>query len=579
MKIESNMLFRVHPGETPSSWMMRGVIQFLTGSSDTARALRDRFVFKIVPMLNPDGVIIGNTRCNLAGRDLNRQYKNVVKEAFPPVYQTKMMVKKMMEEGSIGMYCDFHAHSRKFNIFMYGCENRRHSDKYLKEQIFPLMLHKNASDKFSFESSKFTIQRSKESTGRVVFWNMGIMNSFTLEASYGGSNLGSRAYTHFTTGDYQALGKYYCETLHDFYAPDPPLEQLRGLILQRLIKEESSAVDPVNIALSDYSSLSSSGASDNEEEAGAEVETGDSVNIARKSLIKRRRKKQRQRNNFYSTNYSEFLTPDNYTVEAQENVVKKTVSDGVVVDSPRDRKTMERQSTVSSGFESTPSGGMGDQLLDLADELKNVNIDSGESTSTDDVNDDLDYLNLVYEEPTLSDLEPDGFIDEAGSQCLEYNSEEFTALSCEKVHSEILESVNRIRSSILNSRKNFLQNPPPSVEGNGIQTSGESTPAKFKAKTKSKKTTATSSNLPDGGSSTAASAKPNKKKKKAQKSAGKGPTNSAGKKKETTEREHTPFKARTFYKKAGNITKLEVFLNQDVKKKKKKKSESKELTS
>ena len=30
-------------------------------------------------MLNPDGVIIGNTRCNLAGRDLNRQYKNVIK--------------------------------------------------------------------------------------------------------------------------------------------------------------------------------------------------------------------------------------------------------------------------------------------------------------------------------------------------------------------------------------------------------------------------------------------------------------------------------------------------------------------
>ena len=93
--------------------MMRGVIQYLTGNSDTARALRDRFVFKIVPMLNPDGVIIGNTRCNLAARDLNRQYKNVIKEAFPPVYQTKMMIKKLMEESSIGMYCDFHAHSRK----------------------------------------------------------------------------------------------------------------------------------------------------------------------------------------------------------------------------------------------------------------------------------------------------------------------------------------------------------------------------------------------------------------------------------------------------------------------------------
>ena len=36
-------------------------------------------------------------------------------------------------------------------------------------QLFSLMLHKNASDKFSFESCKFTIQRSKESTGRFVY--------------------------------------------------------------------------------------------------------------------------------------------------------------------------------------------------------------------------------------------------------------------------------------------------------------------------------------------------------------------------------------------------------------------------
>ena len=32
-----------------------------------AKILRDNFVFKIVPMLNPDGVINGNYRCSLAG--------------------------------------------------------------------------------------------------------------------------------------------------------------------------------------------------------------------------------------------------------------------------------------------------------------------------------------------------------------------------------------------------------------------------------------------------------------------------------------------------------------------------------
>lgn len=54
---------RVHPGETPASWMMRGMLDFITGESVEARLLRSLFVFKIVPMLNPDGVAFGNNRC------------------------------------------------------------------------------------------------------------------------------------------------------------------------------------------------------------------------------------------------------------------------------------------------------------------------------------------------------------------------------------------------------------------------------------------------------------------------------------------------------------------------------------
>ena len=63
---------RVHPGETGASYMMKGVIDYLVGPSIGARILRDNFVFKIVPMVNPDGVILGNTRCSLVGQDLNR---------------------------------------------------------------------------------------------------------------------------------------------------------------------------------------------------------------------------------------------------------------------------------------------------------------------------------------------------------------------------------------------------------------------------------------------------------------------------------------------------------------------------
>lgn len=98
-------------------------------------------------MLNPDGVIVGNNRCSLSGKDLNRQYRTVMRESYPSVWHTKLMIRRLMEECGIALYCDLHAHSRKHNIFIYGCENKRGCSAKLSEQVFPLMLHKNAADK------------------------------------------------------------------------------------------------------------------------------------------------------------------------------------------------------------------------------------------------------------------------------------------------------------------------------------------------------------------------------------------------------------------------------------------------
>lgn len=138
---------RVHPGETPSSWMMKGLMDFLTGDSLIAKKLRHKFIFKLIPMLNPDGVIVGNTRSSLTGKDLNRQYRTVIRETYPSIWYTKTMIKRLTEECGVAMYCDMHAHSRRHNIFIYGCENKRDPDKKLAEQVFPLMLHKNVADK------------------------------------------------------------------------------------------------------------------------------------------------------------------------------------------------------------------------------------------------------------------------------------------------------------------------------------------------------------------------------------------------------------------------------------------------
>ena len=61
------------------------------------------------------------------------------------------------------------------------------SDVFLKHFSF---IHQ-APDKFSFSGCKFRVRRCKESTARVVMWRqMGIANSFTMEATFCGANFG-----------------------------------------------------------------------------------------------------------------------------------------------------------------------------------------------------------------------------------------------------------------------------------------------------------------------------------------------------------------------------------------------------
>ena len=53
---------RVHPGESNASFITEGIISFLLGNSKEAVFLRNNFIIKILPMINPDGVIYGNYR-------------------------------------------------------------------------------------------------------------------------------------------------------------------------------------------------------------------------------------------------------------------------------------------------------------------------------------------------------------------------------------------------------------------------------------------------------------------------------------------------------------------------------------
>lgn len=183
--------------------MMKGVIDYLVSNTPEARALRDHFVFKIIPILNPDGVINGNYRCSLCGQDLNRRWKNPNKVLHPVVFAVKKMMRSFIKEREIVLFCDLHGHSRRKNIFMYG-NNIKEAPQATR--VFPYILSK-LLDYFSFEQSRFSLNKSKEGTARIAMYKeLNIANIFTMEASFCGADQGEYKDSHFTTEAYMMAG-------------------------------------------------------------------------------------------------------------------------------------------------------------------------------------------------------------------------------------------------------------------------------------------------------------------------------------------------------------------------------------
>ncbi|CAN7988837.1 unnamed protein product, partial [Ixodes hexagonus] len=211
---------RVHPGETNSSWIMKGLVDFLLSSKPLAQRLRQTFVFKLVPMLNPDGVINGCHRCSLEGQDLNRQWSYPDARMHPTVFHSKALLQYLESvTHSPLLLCDFHGHSRRYNVFVYGCspsKSWRSQDQVQEDdQIYEASLaFFYSSPAFALDQCCFEVERSKESTARVTAWRqLGIKLSYTLECSLSGCNHGMYAGFHLGLAQLQQIGTEFGHAL------------------------------------------------------------------------------------------------------------------------------------------------------------------------------------------------------------------------------------------------------------------------------------------------------------------------------------------------------------------------------
>ena len=153
----------------------------------------------------------------MIGVDLNRQWAEPQETSHPTIFHLKRLMRSYIASDQLLLFCDFHGHSRKRNIFAYACETLRGSQR-LRERVFPRLLAD--CPHFSLGGCSFKVLRSKETTGRVVVWRQfATPNSFTLEASFCGSDFGAGAGAHYTTDSLKEMGAAFVPALVDFTDP------------------------------------------------------------------------------------------------------------------------------------------------------------------------------------------------------------------------------------------------------------------------------------------------------------------------------------------------------------------------
>lgn len=183
---------RVHPGETQASYVLQGLLDFLTNPEDLrARILRKFFVFKIIPMINPDGVFHGHHRYDTNGYNMNRHYINPNPKLQPEIYAIRRIVLFYSQQHKIKHFLDLHGHSSSKGHFVFG--NNLDFVSQVENVLFPKLLELNnrglnysacvfgeKSMKVRERGDKF----SKEGSSRVFFYKAaGIVNCYTIEAS------------------------------------------------------------------------------------------------------------------------------------------------------------------------------------------------------------------------------------------------------------------------------------------------------------------------------------------------------------------------------------------------------------
>ena len=237
---------RQHSGETHSSFIIHGLINFLLSKTAIAFRLRESFEFWILPMVNPDGIIAGNYRCNAQGKDMNRCFfadddpeaklRLTEVELLRGFFEEHFSLEDQDKHKNLSMFLDIHAHSGQRDIFIYAPHSPEEAVND-KIKMLPALLDE-MSPYFNYEGCKFGNEKYKKNCARLgIFRDFDLDLSYTIESScWGYTNQETDATIQFKELDFIKFGQHLGEAFAKHLGVDKPSNeknvQLSGLDLQ-----------------------------------------------------------------------------------------------------------------------------------------------------------------------------------------------------------------------------------------------------------------------------------------------------------------------------------------------------------
>jgi murein tripeptide amidase MpaA len=93
------LMARQHSWESGTSWVAEGLLRFLLSDDPRAAQLRERYIVKLIPVCDPDGVVRGGVRFNKHGFDLNRNWDTVDPVKMPEIASQRKAILDWIDSG------------------------------------------------------------------------------------------------------------------------------------------------------------------------------------------------------------------------------------------------------------------------------------------------------------------------------------------------------------------------------------------------------------------------------------------------------------------------------------------------